>query len=77
MRQYLCSALLLSCLSLSATATFEDRIWKDIQDEMEHMRQRFDDIEKYMFQAMPEVVTTSKEVTSKKKQRLLHQKLSS
>lgn len=75
MKQYLCCALLLSCLRLSASApqtaeppmTFEDRIWKDFQDEIKEMRTRFDVIEKCMFEAMPEVTKESKELVDKKK----------
>lgn len=70
MAQYLCCALLLSCLSLSASAAsvpFEDRIWKDFQDEMEQMRTRFDVIEKYMFEAMPDITKESKELATDKK----------
>lgn len=74
MTQYFRCALLLSCLSLSTSAmpaaqmsmTFEDRIWKDFQDEMEQMHARFDAIEKHMFEVMPVGVKESKELIAGK-----------
>lgn len=72
MTQNLCRALLLSCLSLSASRmsadtqasmTFEDRIWKDFQDEIGQMHARFEN----MFAAMPDSVKKSKELIGKQK----------
>ena len=57
MRNHLYITLLLFCCKPLTAETFEDRIWKEVHDSMDQLHKRFDAIEKYMGETLPEIAT--------------------